>query len=116
MCAAQCFWPLHMLMAVALVRKIEKCSQWLLRKWKITVTGAKLLHVLSVSQFSWQPPTPFESIFNFPDKLNPPKLVQRPKMFCWANRRPLFPRLLTSSHALAGAQYFCFFSTTADPF
>jgi hypothetical protein len=94
-----------------------KCSQWLLGKMNITVTGAKLLHVHSVSQFSWQPPTPFESSFNFPDQLNPPKLVQRPKMFCCANRRPLFPRLLTSSHAPAGAQYFSvFFQQLLTPF
>jgi hypothetical protein len=65
-----------------LVRKIEtglECGQWLLRKWKFTVTGAKLLHVHSVSQFSRQPLTPFESRFDFPDRLNLPKLMQRPK-------------------------------------
>jgi hypothetical protein len=37
----------------------------------ITVSGAKLLHVQSVSPFSRQPPTTFESRFDFPDLLNP---------------------------------------------
>jgi hypothetical protein len=51
----------------------------LLRKLKNTVTGAKLLHVHNVSQFSRQLLTPFESRFDFPDRLNLPKLMQRPK-------------------------------------
>jgi hypothetical protein len=41
-------------MGAALVWKIEtglEYGQWLLRKPIITVTGAKLLHVHSVSQF-----------------------------------------------------------------
>jgi hypothetical protein len=96
-------------MAVALVRKIEtglECGQWLLRKLKLTVTGAKLLHVYSVSLFSRQPSTPFESSFDFPDQLNQPKLVQRPKKFCRANLQRRFSRLLTSFQTPAGTQYF----------
>jgi hypothetical protein len=67
-----------MFMVVVLVRKIEmglECGQWLLRKWINTVTGAKLLHVQSISPFSQQLPTPFESRFDFPDQLKPFKLM-----------------------------------------
>jgi hypothetical protein len=106
-------------MAVASAWKIEmglECCQWLLRKLKIIVTGAKLLHVHSVSQFSWQPLTSLESRFDFSDRLNLPKLMQRPKMFRRANRRRRFSRRLTSSHAPAGAQCLSVFSATADPF
>jgi hypothetical protein len=42
-------------MGIALVWNIEtglECGQWLPRLLKITVTGAKLLHVDSVSIFS----------------------------------------------------------------
>jgi hypothetical protein len=52
-----------------------------------TVTGAKLPHVHSVSPSSRQPPTPLKSRFNFPDRLNPPKLMQRPKAPHRANWR-----------------------------
>jgi hypothetical protein len=74
---AECFLPLHTCIGVALVLKIEtglECRQWLLRKMIITVTGAKLLHVHSVSQSSRQPLTPFESHFIFADRVDPPKL------------------------------------------
>jgi hypothetical protein len=77
--AAECFWPLYTFMDVASVRKIEmglECCQWLLRKLKNTVTGAKLLHVHSLCQFPRQPLTPFESRFEIPDRLNPPRLMQ----------------------------------------
>jgi hypothetical protein len=79
-------------------------------------TGAKLLHVHCVSQFSRQPLTPFESRFDFSDLLNLPKLMQRPKRFRRANRQRRFSRQLTSSHAPAGARCFSVFSATADPF
>jgi hypothetical protein len=50
----------------------------------------------SVSEFSRQPLTPFESRFNFPDRLNLHKLMERPKMFRRANRRRRYPRRLSS--------------------
>jgi hypothetical protein len=88
--AAECFWPLHTFMAVASVWYIEtglECGQWLLTKLKITVTGAKLRHVHSVSQYSLQLLTPFESSFDFPDQRNTFDHRQRPKMFSRANWR-----------------------------
>jgi hypothetical protein len=60
------------------------CCQWLLRKLKITVSGAKLLHMQSASHFCLQQLTPFGSSFNFPDPVNTPKLIQRQK--CYASR------------------------------
>jgi hypothetical protein len=82
----------------------------------ITVTGAKLLHhdVHSVAHFPWQQLTPFESRFDFLDRLNQPELFPRPKTLCRANWRRRFLRLLTSSHAPAGAQFSSVFSTTTD--
>ena len=44
----------------------------------------------SVSQFSRQPPTPFESRFNFPDRFDKVEHRQRPKTFGRANRRRRF--------------------------
>jgi hypothetical protein len=117
--AAECFRPLHTFMGVASVWKIEmglECCQWLLRKLKNTVTGAKLLLTHSVSLFSRQQLTLCESSIIFPDLLNPPKLMQRPKMFLCTNRQQCFQRLLTSSHAPAGAQCFSVFLATTDPF
>jgi hypothetical protein len=99
-------------MDVALVWKIEmglECGQWLLKKLKITVTGAKLLHAHSVSHFSRQPLTPFESPFNFLDRLNLQKLTKRQKTFRRANQQRRFPKWLTSSHTSAGVQYFLVF-------
>jgi hypothetical protein len=61
--AAERFRPLHKFMGVESVRKIItglEYGQQLLRKMMITVTGAKLLHLHSVSPFSPQPLTPFE--------------------------------------------------------
>jgi hypothetical protein len=76
------------------------CCQWLLGKLKITVSGAKLLHMHSASHFSLQQLTPFGSRFNFPDRLNQPKLMQRQKakMLGSTNQQRQFQRLLTSSH------------------
>jgi hypothetical protein len=84
------FLAFHTFMAVASVWKIEtglECGQWsrLLIKLKITVTGAKLRHVHSVSHYSLQPLTPFESSFDFPDQCNTFDHRQRPKMFSRAN-------------------------------
>ena len=56
-----------------------------------------LLHEHSVSQFSRQPPTPFESRFDFPDRLDPHQLMQRLKTFRRANRQRRFPAGLLSS-------------------
>jgi hypothetical protein len=85
-----------------LSRKIEtglECDQRLLRKLKITVTGAKLLYEHSVSPFSRQLLTPYESCFDFPDRLNTHERMQRQKTFSRANRQRLFPRRLACSPA-----------------
>jgi hypothetical protein len=66
--------------------------------------GGSLLLTLqqehSVSQFSRQSPTPFESSFDVPDQLNPSERMQRPKMFYRANKRRRFPRRFSSCHAM----------------
>jgi hypothetical protein len=103
--AAKRFRPLNKHIGVDSVRKIEtglECDQRLLRKLKNTVTGAHcamLLYEHSISQFSQQPLTPFEPSFDFPDRLDPFQLMQRPKTFRRANRRWRFPRQLASSLA-----------------
>jgi hypothetical protein len=110
--AAERFRPLHKFMGVELVQKIEtglEYGQQLLRILMITVTGAKLLHVHSVSPFCRQPLTPIEPPFDFQDQHNSHKLMQRPKTFRRANQRRRFLRLLNSSHAPAGAQCFSVF-------
>jgi hypothetical protein len=112
--AAEYFLPLHKLRQAN--RNWTRMLSVVAEKIEFFCTGAKLLHVYSVSQFPRQPLTPFESRFDFPDQLNLPKLMQRPKMFRRTNLRRQFPRLLTSSHAPAGAQCFSVFSATADPF
>jgi hypothetical protein len=80
--------------------------------------GVSLLLTLqqehSVSQFSQQQLTPFESHFNFPDRLNLPKLMQRQKMFHHANWRRRFPRWLSSCHGAASGQCFLVFSAAID--
>jgi hypothetical protein len=80
--------------------------------------GGSLLLTLqqehSVSQFSRQPLTPFESSFDFPDRLNLPELMQRQKMFHRANRRRRFPRRLSSCHCAASGQCFLVFSAAID--
>ena len=104
--AAEYFRPVHKLIGVKSVQKIEtglECDQRLLRKLKNTVTGAHCAMLLcehSVSQFSRQPLTPFEPRFDFPDRLDPYKLMQRPKIFRAANRRRRFPRRVSSRHAV----------------
>ena len=103
--AAERFRPLHKLMGVESVRKIEtglECDQRLLRKLKNTVTGAHcamLPYAHSISQFSRQPLTPFKPRFDFPDLCGPFQLMQRPRTFRRANRRRRFPRRLASSLA-----------------
>jgi hypothetical protein len=55
--ADEYFWPMPVIKGVMLVLTNESgliCCPWLLRKLIITVTGAKLLHVHSVSPFSRQ--------------------------------------------------------------
>ena len=90
--AAEYFRPVHKLIGVKSVQKIEtglECDQRLLRKLKITVTGAHCATLLcehSISQFSRQPLTPFEPSFDFPDRREHYKLMQRPKTFRRANR------------------------------
>ena len=53
---------------------------------------------LSISQFSKQPPTPFKSRFDFPDRFNTSEHLQRPKTFRGANRRRRFRARLSSPH------------------
>ena len=64
------------------------------------VSSPHAKHDHSVSQFSRQPPIPFESRFDFPDRLDPYQLMQRPKTFRRANRRRRFPRRVSSPHAV----------------
>ena len=54
----------------------------------------------SVSQFSRQPLTPFESRFDFSDLPNSLDHLQRPKTFRSANLRLRFPRQVAFCHAL----------------
>ena len=90
--AAEYFRPVHKLIGVKSAQKIEtglQCDQRLLRKLKNTGTGANCAMLLcehSISQFSRQPPTPFEPRFDFPDRFDSLKLMQRPKIFRAANR------------------------------
>ena len=89
---AEYFRPLHKFKGVDSAQKVEtglECDQRLLRKLKNTVTGAHCAMLLcehSVSQFSQQPLTAFESRFDFPDRINTVKHRQRPKTFSRANR------------------------------
>ena len=71
--AAECFWPLSVLNGVDSVRKTQKYSP-------------HAVHEHSISQFSRQPLTPFEPRFDFPDRLDSLKLMQRPKTFRRANQ------------------------------
>ena len=59
-----------------------------------------MLSMISVSQFSRQPLTPFESRFDFPDRLDPYQLMQRPNTFSRANRAAIRESGFESGFAL----------------
>jgi hypothetical protein len=66
----------------------------------VTVTQAPGLPPFSAAFFSRQPPTPVDSSFDFPDRLNTLKLMQRPSTFSHTNRVSQFSRLVSSPHAV----------------
>ena len=105
--ASECFRPLHKLIGVESVRKIEtglERGQWLSRKLRNTVlmlSSCPAWPVCCNYQFSQQPLTAFESRFDFPDRLDPHKRMQRPKTFRRANRRRRFPRRVSRGHPAA---------------
>ena len=71
---------------------------WRFRAWLSSPMLSADSGQLSISQFSKQPPTPFKSRFDFPDRFNTSKHLQRPNTFRGANRRRRFRAQLSSPH------------------
>jgi hypothetical protein len=92
-------------MGIESLWKIEtrlEYGQQLLRKLINTITGAKLLHVHSVSPFSRQPLIPSESSFDFRTSSTPINLSKGRKRSSAGIGDGNIPRL-DFSHAPAGA-------------
>ena len=117
---AEYFRPLHKLIGVTSVRKIETGLQrgrWLSRKLRNTVLTQQrstMSTCHSNFQFSQQSLIAFEPRFDFLAWIDTLKLMQRPKIFSRANRRRRFPRRVSSCNPAAWTQCFSIFSATTD--